>query len=535
MIDLITGHQGVPHISAEQVSTINNVMMYGYGQDTVVRLKDGTISKDGLEILFAAGYWRANGYDIQITEDDSVILDPTSAGMSRIDVVYAELLQDIPSGVQRIELVVVQGTESATPTEPPVPVDPQLTTDLLILALSVVKGTVTESTMVIEDETISLQQTENYIEFIGTAADWTAVVDKSKYDGKKVNIIGGDESRTIFIYNYALDQLEDLAGDPSDAYFDLTRFYESDSVADNDYYKGEFFRIKYGGRINAFAVALKDIQIGDSLVEYSNFELRSVSAVFKQKQEQIDSMNNSLGAKNLLPYPYYETSKASGGLTYTDGGDGRVAISGTASSIGAFTFALLDTKVLEPDTEYIMNYNGAKGSGSTFYLCLTEHTSDNRSIYHITFGGGIKFKTDQYLQKVTVDFQISNGAFIDTTIAPMIRLATDPNDTWAPFAKTNKELTDDVASINDALLKSVTIPSLTTHSTSGRADISSYIPSGSIVVRASALYSDVIPYMGANGWALTFYTTIASGGKEYVVRAAGVTYTDVEVFYIKLT
>lgn len=451
MIDLITGHQGVPHISAEQVSTINNVMMYGYGQDTVVRLKDGTISQDGLEILFAAGYWRANGYDIQITEDDSVILDPTSAGMSRIDVVYAELLQDIPSGVQRVELVVVQGTESAAPTEPPVPVDPQLTTDLLILALPVVKGTVTESTMVIEDETISLQQTENYIEFIGTAADWTAVVDKSIYDGKKVNIIGGDESKTIFIYNYAMDQLEDLAGDPSDAYFDLTRFYESDSVADNDYNKGEFFRIKYGGRINAFAVALKNIEIGDSLVEYSNFELRSVSAVFKQKQEQIDSMNNSLGAKNLLPYPYYETSKASGGLTYTDGGDGRVAIFGTASSIGTFTFALLDTKVLEPDTEYIMNYTGAKGSGSTFYLCLTEYTSDNRTIFHITFGGGVKFKTDQYLQKVTVDFQISNGAFIDTTIAPMIRLATDPNDTWAPFAKTNKELTDDVASINSAL------------------------------------------------------------------------------------
>ena len=156
MIDLITGHQGVPHISAEQVSTIQNALMYGYGQDQIVRIKDGGISKDGLEILIAAGYWRANGYDIQITEDDSVILDPTSEDTSRIDVVYAELLQDIPSGVQRVELVVVQGTESETPTEPPVPVAPQLTTDLLLLAVPVVKATVTEGAMTIVDQTLPL-------------------------------------------------------------------------------------------------------------------------------------------------------------------------------------------------------------------------------------------------------------------------------------------------------------------------------------------------------------------------------------------
>lgn len=157
MIDLITGHQGVPHISAEQVSTINNVMMYGYGQDAVVRLKDGTISMDGLEVLIDAGYWRANGYDIQITEDESVILDPTSAGMSRIDVVYAEILQDIPSGAQRVELVVIRGEENVTPTQPPEPTAPALTTDILILALPIVICTVSENTMTIADQTLLLK------------------------------------------------------------------------------------------------------------------------------------------------------------------------------------------------------------------------------------------------------------------------------------------------------------------------------------------------------------------------------------------
>lgn len=186
MVDLITGHQGVPHISAEQVSTIQNALMYGYGQDQIVRIKDGGISKDGLEILIAAGYWRANGHDIQITEDDSVILDPTSEGMSRIDVVYAELLQDIPSGVQRVELVVVQGTESETPTEPPVPVAPQLTTDLLLLAVPVVKATVTEGAMTIVDQTLPLTGGS------GSSAMYGECNTSSSVSTKVVTTEGGD-------------------------------------------------------------------------------------------------------------------------------------------------------------------------------------------------------------------------------------------------------------------------------------------------------------------------------------------------------
>lgn len=56
MFDLITGHQGLPHITAEQVSTLNDIFMYGYGADTIVRLQDGTVGQDGRAIVVAAGY-----------------------------------------------------------------------------------------------------------------------------------------------------------------------------------------------------------------------------------------------------------------------------------------------------------------------------------------------------------------------------------------------------------------------------------------------------------------------------------------------
>lgn len=156
MFNLITGHQGLPHITAEQVSTLNDIFMYGYGADTIVRLQDGTIGQDGRAIVVAAGYWRANGYDMQITEDETIAFDPTEAGVSRIDVVYAEILQDIPTGNQRTEFVVIQGIPDVTPSEPPVPTGPQLTTDELILALPVAKCTITQNTMTFVDETIPL-------------------------------------------------------------------------------------------------------------------------------------------------------------------------------------------------------------------------------------------------------------------------------------------------------------------------------------------------------------------------------------------
>lgn len=154
MIDLITGHQGIPHISAEQVSTINNVFMYGYGQNSIVRLYNGTIGQDGLAIVIGTGYWRANGYDMQVTDEETIRFDPTEAGLSRIDVLYAELLQDIPSGVQRIEFVVVQGEADVSPSEPPVPTQPQLTTDELQMVLPIAKCTISENTMTMTDLTI---------------------------------------------------------------------------------------------------------------------------------------------------------------------------------------------------------------------------------------------------------------------------------------------------------------------------------------------------------------------------------------------
>lgn len=152
-LDLITGHQGVAHISAEQISDINKAMMNGFGDNKVMRMTGGAITQNALALEIATGYWRANGFDIQIQESETHYIDPSTIGTSRIDNIYVELLQDIPTGAQRAEITIIMGEESASPVAPEDPTEPYLNTDILLDAVQIGTVTVTEGAMVFTDLT----------------------------------------------------------------------------------------------------------------------------------------------------------------------------------------------------------------------------------------------------------------------------------------------------------------------------------------------------------------------------------------------
>lgn len=155
MIDLITGHQGIPHISAEQISTLHRSLMGTNGDNKVVRMKNGGVTSVGLTVSIATGYWRVHGYDMQIQEAEAVIFDPTETGYQRIDDLFVEILQDISSGVQRSELVIVQGEPSAIiPTAPAPPTEAASEYDLLVECVPVCSVLVIEGAMTMTDLTI---------------------------------------------------------------------------------------------------------------------------------------------------------------------------------------------------------------------------------------------------------------------------------------------------------------------------------------------------------------------------------------------
>lgn len=170
-IDLITGHQGVSHISADQIATINNAMMDNFGANKVMRLVGGELTADGLTITISEGYWRVNGFDMEIQEGETLYIDPTTIGLSRIDDIYVEILQDIPTGAQRAEIYIALGEPSATPTAPDEPTAPYLNTDILLQIIKLARVTVSEGAMVMTDLTIAYEMvTPSELEAVETIA-----------------------------------------------------------------------------------------------------------------------------------------------------------------------------------------------------------------------------------------------------------------------------------------------------------------------------------------------------------------------------
>lgn len=178
MIDLITGHQGVAHISADQIASINNAMMDNYGANKVMRLVGGELTANGLTIEVGTGYWRANGFDMEVQEAETIYIDPTASGLSRIDNIYVEILQDIPTGAQRSEIVTVNGEPSATPTAPEAPTSPELNTDILLQVVPLASVTVTEGAMVMTDLSVAYEMVTpselEAVEMIATGAQTAA-------------------------------------------------------------------------------------------------------------------------------------------------------------------------------------------------------------------------------------------------------------------------------------------------------------------------------------------------------------------------
>lgn len=331
MIDLITGHQGLPHITAEQVSTINDIFMYGYGENTIVRLLDGTISQDGRAIVISEGYWRANGYDMQITEDETIAFDPTEAGVSRIDVVYAEILQDIPTGNQRTEFVVIQGTPDVSPSEPPVPSGAPLTTDDLILAIPVAKCTISENTLTFVDETIPLS------------------------DGN----------------------VEDI-------------------------------------------------------------------------NEQLEAIRNVYGSKNLLKNNV--NSFAGSGLIVATSTDGTFLVTGT-STAGVYINIQnwTDAVSIKAGTKLFCSFSD---DNSVTYTPIFEvqHSDYTTKSYTIP-PGGLEFTAEKDIIKINAGIDIDSGIYMGPNgfiFKPMLCLACMNDGVYAPYAETNRQLTTDLGSKNDA-------------------------------------------------------------------------------------
>lgn len=154
-----------------------------------------------------------------------------------------------------------------------------------------------------------------------------------------------------------------------------------------------------------------------------------------------------LGAKNVIPYPWYDTTKTVSGITFTDNGDGTVTINGTATADCEFIFVANANNVKPIASTYRLT--GISGGSSTTYFI--QYTYNNGTVTDYLYDGGKNYTIDG-TKIIRISVRVKSGATVNNvTVSPMLRLADDTDTTFRPYAKTNKQLTDDVSQINQGL------------------------------------------------------------------------------------
>lgn len=155
---------------------------------------------------------------------------------------------------------------------------------------------------------------------------------------------------------------------------------------------------------------------------------------FNEYVSEISTVN----VKNLLPYPYTDTTKTVNGITFTDNGDGTITANGTATDTATFTLGTT-SEYLDYDKSYILNGCPVNGSEGTYYI-QTDVSN------WIDTGSGVEFMRD--LSMAGASIKIATGTTVSNlTFSPMIRLAVIEDDTYEPYAMTNQELTKNVQDI----------------------------------------------------------------------------------------
>ena len=157
----------------------------------------------------------------------------------------------------------------------------------------------------------------------------------------------------------------------------------------------------------------------------------------QERQEAEIGVVANAGAKNLLEN--VRTTTTHRGITFTVNNDGSVTASGTNNGTGASLFNINTQGALAlSNGDYILSGCPAGGSESSYLMDITR--SSGASLKDI--GNGINFIVGGDYTINEFRIVISTNVTIDNlTFYPMIRRAEITDDTFVPYAKTNRELT----------------------------------------------------------------------------------------------
>lgn len=161
-----------------------------------------------------------------------------------------------------------------------------------------------------------------------------------------------------------------------------------------------------------------------------------------------------MGAKNLNSLPYYHPSgRVNNNVTWTVDSDGILTANGKATN-GNSIFSCHSrikgnaTDKIVPNGRYILSGCPSGGSDSTYWVQFDIARDGSAYTLATDYGDGVEIvlNGDDYSNDevvIQIQCKVRNNYTADNlTFKPMLRLATDNDNTYQPYAQTNKELTE---------------------------------------------------------------------------------------------
>lgn len=150
-----------------------------------------------------------------------------------------------------------------------------------------------------------------------------------------------------------------------------------------------------------------------------------------------DSITLTRAGKNLIPYPYYQTTRTVNGVTITDNGDGTLTANGTATADGEAFVCSSRTVAgfMLPIGDYMLTGCPSSGSTSSYYIRIGRTVNGALQWYGNDAGNGFTFSvTEADAPYILVSIYIRKGATLNNLkFSPMITPTFVSSDTYEPY------------------------------------------------------------------------------------------------------
>lgn len=215
-----------------------------------------------------------------------------------------------------------------------------------------------------------------------------------------------------------------------------------------EYTSGNVERIEFSADDYSAQTTIKNLQIRYAGDKYGLDDEGVYKPYFDGFRHTKVTSLTSEGA-NLIPFPYYDTSKTEKGVTYTVNTDGTITISGTATDYSQF---LIHSFEVNPDITYTFTFSGLS-SDSKNILLVVNLMYESSVITSLTANTekGITFNTTGWaaaINRVTLAIKRNNNTTTSGTVLPMLNYGNEA----APY-KPYKEGAIDTLTIPEAVQK----------------------------------------------------------------------------------